>query len=178
MSARTTLAAAAIGAALAASASADIGQSDSELEFFAPEVSWRVRVPKQGWVLLQETRKPDGAGYYYFAGNQAQGLQFSIYLDRTSGCTSGAGCRAAFWRNGNPGPMYKDPKAVRLYERNGFHVVEFYVDGIGGLPVKQANVSAHMYRSGYWVDVRVTKVDREIPNLAPLVGFLDSIAVK
>lgn len=74
--------------------------------------------------------------------------------------------------------MFKDPKGVRQYVRNGFHVVEFHLDGIAGVPIKQLNVSAHMYRDGYWVDIRITKVGRELPDSAPLTAFLDSISVK
>src|SRR5262245_14156696 len=125
MSARS---AAAIALALvSAGAAADMTDSGQRFEFYAPETSWRIAIPRQGWEVLQEKRKPDGGGFYYFVGNKAQGLQFSIYLDKTRGCSSGESCRAAFWRNGKPGPMFNDPQAVRLYERNGFHVVDFYI---------------------------------------------------
>ena len=161
---------------VAADARADFAESGAQLEFYASQLTWRVRIPKQDWTVLQEKRKPDGAGFYYFVGSKDQELQFSIYLDKTVSCTSGGACRALFW--GNPGPMFKDPKNVRQYERNGFHVVEFYLDGVAGIPVKQANISAHMYKDGYWIDIRVTKVSREVPDFAPLSAFLNSISVK
>jgi archaellum component FlaG (FlaF/FlaG flagellin family) len=176
MFARST--AAIVLALLSGSAAADMTDSAERLEFYAPETSWRIAIPRQDWEVMQEKRKPDGGGYYYFVGSKAKGLQFSIYFDKTRGCTSGETCRAAFWRNGKPGPMFNDPQAVRQYERNGFHVVEFYVENVGGYPIKQANVSAHMYRDGYWVDVRVTKVGREAPDPAPLVAVIESISVK
>lgn len=162
----------------AGGAQADVSESAAQLEFFAPGTAWRVTLPRQDWELLQEKRRPDGTGFYYFAASRAQGLQFSIYLDKTGKCSSGETCRAAFWRNGKPGPMYGDPQSARQYERNGFHVVEFYLDGVGGTPIKQSNVSAHMYRDGYWIDLRVTKVGREVPDLAPLGAFLDSVRVR
>jgi hypothetical protein len=42
----------------------------------------------------------------------------------------------------------------------------------------QTNLSAHMYRDGYWIDIRATKVGDEAPDAAPIIEFLDSISVQ
>jgi hypothetical protein len=163
-------------ALVAGAARAEYAESALELEFYTPETRWRVRIPRQDWVVLQEKAKPDDSGFYYFVGSKIHQAQFSIYLDKTTNCSSGETCRALFWRN--RGAMFKDAKGVREYESNGFHVVEFYLDEIAGVPVKQANLSGHMYRDGHWIDVRFTKVGRERLDLAPLTALLDSISVK
>jgi hypothetical protein len=67
-----------------------------------------------------------------------------------------------------------------MYVRNGFHVVQFWLElgSAGGMSVNQANLSAHMYRDGCWIDLRVSRVDRQVPDPAPMLELLDSITVK
>ena len=161
---------------LAGPAAADVRDSGARLQFFSPQTAWAVAIPKDDWVVAQEKRRPDGSGFYYLVSSRSRSMQFSIYLDRTAQCASGEACRALFWRN--PGPMFRDPRDVRQYERNGFHVVQFYLDGVSGIPIMQANLSAHTYRDGYWIDIRVTKVGEQVPDPAPLIEFLDSVSVQ
>lgn len=161
---------------LAGLAAADVRDSGSRLQFFSPHTAWAVVIPKDDWVVAQEKRRPDGSGFYYLVSSRSRSMQFSMYLDRTAQCASGEACRARFWNN--PGPMFRDPRAVRQYERNGFHVVQFYLDGVAGIPMMQTNLSAHMYRDGYWIDIRATKVGDEAPDAAPIIEFLDSISVQ
>jgi hypothetical protein len=158
------------------SAMADVRDLGSQLQFSAAHTSWAVTMPRGDWVVAQEKRRADSAGFYYFVNSRNQALRFSMYLDKTTDCFSGETCRALFWRD--PGPMFRDPKGVRQYERNGFHVVQFYLDGIAGISLKQVNVSAHMYRDGYWIHIRVSAVGEQLPDATPLIGFLDSISVK
>jgi hypothetical protein len=161
---------------LARPAAADVRDSGSRLQFFSPHTAWAVVIPKDDWVVAQEKRRPDGSGFYYLVSSRSRSMQFSMYLDRTAQCASGEACRALFWSN--PGPMFRDPREVRQYERNGFHVVQFYLDGVAGIPMMQTNLSAHMYRDGYWIDIRATKVGEEAPDPAPIIEFLDSISVQ
>jgi hypothetical protein len=161
---------------LAGPAAADVRDVGSRLQFFSPRTAWAVAIPKDDWVVAQEKRRPDGSGFYYLVSSRSRSMQFSMYLDRTAECASGEACRALFWSN--PGPMFRDARDVRQYERNGFHVVQFYLDGVAGFPMKQANVSAHMYRDGYWIDIRATKVGEEVPDPAPIIEFLDSVSVQ
>ena len=165
-----------VGAMLAGPAAADVRDSDSRLQFFSPRAAWAVAIPKDDWVVAQERRRPDGSGFYYLVSSRSRSMQFMMYLNRTAECASGEACRALFWDN--PGPKFRDPRDVRQYERNGFHVVQFYLDGVAGIPMKQANLSAHMYRDGYWIDIRATMVGEEVPDPAPIIEFLDSISVR
>lgn len=157
-------------------AGADILQNDQEFRFFAPATNWWVTMPKGDWVMEKEQKRPDGTGFYYLLSSKSRALNFSIYLDKTTKCNSSAGCRDMFWRN--PGPMYKGAKAVEQYEKNGFHVIQFQVENPGGFPVKQANISAHAYKDGYWIDVHISKVDKDMPDVAPLVAALQAVSFK
>ena len=161
---------------VSAVARADVQEIGTELRFFSPATSWKVSIPKEDWAISQEKRRPDGTGFYYMLSSKSRLLQFSIFLDKTNQCSSSEDCRALFWRN--PGPMYKDPKEVKQYEKNGFQVIQFYLDGAGGFPVKQANLSAHMYKDGYWLDVHISKVGREVPTPDSMISLLESISVK
>ena len=157
-------------------ARADVEEKGTEVQFFSPAMSWRVAIPKDDWTISQEKRRPDGTGFYYMLSSKSRLFQFSIFLDKTNQCSSGADCRALFWRN--PGPMYKDPKEVKQYEKNGFQVVQFHLDGVGGFPIKQVNLSAHMYKDGYWLDVHISKVGSEVPSPDSMISLLESITVK
>jgi hypothetical protein len=157
-------------------AAADMLAKDQAFRFFPPASNWWVEMPKGDWVVEKEQKRPDGTGFYYLLSSKSRALNFSIYLDKTNKCNSGAGCREMFWRN--PSPMYKGAKAVEQYEKNGFHVIQFQVENPGGFPVKQANISAHAYKDGYWIDVHISKVDKDMPDAAPLVAALQAVSFK
>lgn len=157
-------------------AAADTREAGGALEFFDPSLPWKLSFAKSDWSVGQEKRKPGGGGYYYLATSDRLELNFSVFFDRTSNCSSGESCRALFWRN--PGPMYKDPKNVKQFDLNGFSVLQFHLDSVAGVPIKQTNISAHMYKDGYWIDIHLSKVGPTVPSAEPMVKFLESIAVK
>lgn len=159
----------------AAPACADFRYAGSKLQLYLPQLSWAVALPKDDWEIAQEKRRPDGTGLYYFASSAAKALQFSIYFDRSSACSSGAACRE-LWKN-NSGPAFKDARDPVEFERNGFSVLHFHLDKPAGMPVVQANASAHAYRDGYWIDVRVTKVGATLPDSAALLALIDSLSI-
>jgi hypothetical protein len=163
-------------ALLAGPATADVREAGPRLQFFSPHASWAVTIPKDDWDVVQQKSRRDGTGFYYLVSSRRRSLQFSIYLDQTAACTSGEACRRLFWRN--PEPMFRDAQDVREYERNGFHVIQFHLDGVAGIPIMQTNLSAHAYRDGYWIDIRITKVGEQAPDPAPMIEFLDSISVQ
>jgi hypothetical protein len=45
-------------------------------------------------------------------------------------------------------------------------------------PVVQANVSAHAYRDGRWIEVRVSKVGEKRPDPQALLAVIDSLAIQ
>jgi hypothetical protein len=153
-------------------------EQGGQLQFVAPRAPRAVTLPKDDWAVELQKRTPDGASSYYFVTSYAKPIQFSIYLDRTTACSSGETCRTRFW--GQRGTEFQGARDVRMYVRNGFHVVQFWLElgSAGGMSVNQANLSAHMYRDGYWIDLRVSRVDRQVPDPAPMLELLDSITVK
>jgi len=167
---------AALLAGAAATARADVQESDKEYLFFTPAAPWKLVVPKGDLKLVQEQRRPDGSGFYYMLTSAKQLLNFSVFMDRADGCSSGESCRALFLRN--PGARIRNPKDVKLFEENGFHVAQFYVDGFSDIPMKQANLSAHLYRDGYWIDVRISLVARKPPDPEPLLAVLRSVTLR
>jgi hypothetical protein len=161
---------------IASSAQADTRQAEKEIEFFTSSTALKVSMPKEDWVMKQEKSKPNGGGFYYLFTSQSRSLNFSVFLDKTNQCSSGETCRTNFWSN--PAPMYKAAKDTKMYEENGFHVIQFYLDSPGGFPVKQTNISAHAYRDGHWIDVHISKVGKEIPDPEELRGLLKSLTMK
>jgi hypothetical protein len=152
--------------------------TDSQLQFVPPQAGWTVAVPRGDWVVDIEKTSADGTGSYHMVTSKTRATPFSIFLDRTKDCTSGESCRARYWQR--RGADFQGARDVRMYERNGFHVVQFWIDfgAAAGMTVKQANVSAHMYRDGYWIDLRVSRTDMTVPDPAPLLEVLDSVVVR
>jgi hypothetical protein len=156
---------------------ADLRETGIELQFYAPAAPWKIVIPKDDWIISEEKRRTDGEGFYYQLESLNLALYLTVYLDKTNKCSSGETCRALFVED--LGPMAKQMKDPQRYEKNGFHVIQFHLDGVGGIPLKQSNLSAHMYRDGYWIDIRITKVGKDsVPDPKSLITFLESIVVQ
>ena len=82
-----------------------------------------MELPSDDWTLQQEQLSSDGSGFYYFLTSDGRLLNFSIFLERSSECDSGASCRALYWDN--PDDLRKDPRGVRYFKRGIFSVVKF-----------------------------------------------------
>jgi hypothetical protein len=163
--------------ATAAAVRADLRETGSEIQVYVPAAAWKLVIPKDDWVVSEEKRRTDGGGFYYQLESLNLGLYLTVYLDKTDQCSSGETCRALFVKD--LGPMAKQMQDSQRYEKNGFHVIQFHLDDVGGIPLKQSNLSAHMYRDGYWIDVRITKVGRDsVPDPKSMVSFLESIVVQ
>ena len=72
-------------------AHADFRFSDTQLQLYMPGAPWALTMPRGNCRLVQEQRKPDDSGLYYFAAGD-KGLELSVYLDRTSECSSPSSC--------------------------------------------------------------------------------------
>lgn len=171
-----SLAFTALLAVAAAPAAADMRINSAGLQLYLPDTPWALRLPRGDWQVLEEKRKADGTGVYYFVASPSKELQFSVYIDATTDCTSGATCRERWKRNS--GPAFEAALEPVELERNGFSVLRFHLDRPMKAPVVQANVSAHAYRDGRWVDLRVSKVGEKRPEMEPLLAVLDAIAIQ
>jgi hypothetical protein len=160
-----------------APACADVHVTGHGLQIFAPGHAWRLMLPGDDWKIEQGKIRAQSSGFYYLASSGRRDLHVSIFVVKTDHCSSGDTCRALFWSN--PGPFYKNPKDVHQYDEHGFSVVRFRLDDIGGVPVRQANLSAHAYVDGYWIDVRISKAAEDrVPDINPLAAFFDSVSIK
>lgn len=160
-----------------ATARADVRITGSGLQIFAPGHAWRLVLPGDDWKLEEGKIRAEGSGFYYLVSSGRRDFHISIFVVKTDRCWSGDTCRALFWSN--PGVFYQHPKDVRQFDRHGFSVVRFQLDEIGGVAVKQANLSAHAYVDGYWIDVRVSRAAADrVPDINTLITFFDSISLK
>lgn len=135
---------------------ADIHFNNDTIEFYAPDLAWRLKLPAADWKLAQEKRRPDGGGYYYHLTSSSVSLNFSVFLDKTDSCNSPDSCRDRFWAN--PGPAYSSAMDVEKFSVNDFSTIRFYIDQPMGHPVLQSNISAHGYRDGFWIDIHISEI--------------------
>ena len=82
-------------------AAADFRYTETALQFQAPSLPWALAVPREDWRVGLEQRRPDGEGFYYMLEG-GRGMQFSVYLDKTTECDSAASCRQR-WRSAGCG---------------------------------------------------------------------------
>ena len=159
------------------SALADVRERAGNLEFFSPQVAWAVAIPKNSWRISDEKRRSDAVGYYYMLeAGDGQPMALSLYIDRTTDCSSGESCRERFWANRGSGMA--TAHEVQRFERNGFHIIQFTIDFPDpSASLKQMNASAHIYKDGYWIDVRVSLLAKE-PDPAALLKVIDSLSVQ
>ena len=153
---------------------ADTRVVGEQLRFFSPLLPWTLALPKEDWTVLEEKAARDRSNYYYVVQSNSRGVQMVVQIDRNAYCKSAPSCRESFLNT--PSPGMRNPQDLRTYDRNGFAVAQFLVVGVGGVPIPQANVSAHRYEDGHWVHVRLQKVGEKDP--ANLIGVLDGITVK
>lgn len=153
---------------------ADVQDTEMQRQFFLPKSGLRISIPKDDWSIHKEVRRSDGDAFYYLLSSKQHAFQFSILAEKTDKCNSGEGCRSYFWSH--RGASLTDPKNVHLSVSNGFHIVEFYVGRMGS-STKQTNVSAHMYRDGYWIDIHGTVAGEDILSSAPMLRFIELITV-
>jgi hypothetical protein len=164
----------ALAALLAAPpAHAEFRYTESSLQLFFPGASSSFTLPREDWRVAQEQRNAEGSALYYFVAND-RGLQFSVYIDRTTECNSSDSCRQ-LWRS-KPHPSMQGAKTLQEGERNGFSFIVYQGDArVGERTVPMTNVSAHAYRDGHWVDFRASASGATAPDPAPLLALVDKI---
>jgi len=160
---------------VAVAARADVRETESHFALYLPEASWKISFVRDAWQLQTNNTRPDVPLYHLFS-NRPKLLTFSIFVDTTTKCSSGASCRERFWRDAANSPGLGTITDSKMFERNGFHVVQFSTEYPQSGP-RTTQVSAHAYRDGSWIDVRVSKTGSQTPDAAPLLAFLDTFAI-
>src|SRR5689334_11454449 len=80
---------------------AEFRYSETSLQLFFPGASWSLTLPREDWRVAQEQRNAEGSALYYFVASD-RGLQFSVYIDRTTECTSADSCRKLWLSRPHP----------------------------------------------------------------------------
>jgi hypothetical protein len=151
------------------SAIGDMAEENGNNLLSAKGSGWWMQFPMSDFKKQLEKHTPDGRSDYYMFSNNKSKLNISFYIEQTKNCSNSTECRDKFWSN--PGPLVKNPQNVRKYDQNGFSIVEYYLPDLKykEFTVDQMNVSGHIVRDGYWVDMHISKVlykdsDRESFN--------------
>ena len=161
-------------ALIARGALADVNDVFNERRLSIPSSSVSISFPREDWTLTQELRRERDTAVYYMHASNARHMFFSVYLDKTDSCKSAASCLDASLKN----PAYKEAQGLRRMEQGPFHLALFHLDNPKGAQVKQGHVLASAYMDGVWLDVHLSSVGKERPDLAPLLDFLKTLSVK
>jgi len=171
---RPVLALAALLASLCGTAAADVNDVMTERRLSLPASPVSLSFARQDWALTQEQRRDGDTAVYYLHSSKARLMFFSVYLDKTDSCASAAACLEASLKN----PNYKDAKGLQRSTQGPFRLATFHLDNPHGTAVKQGHVLASAYLNGVWVDVHLSNVGQERPDLAPLLEFLKTLTLQ
>jgi len=155
-------------------AAADVNDTSEVRRLSLPGSPVQVVLPREDWALNQEQRPAGEASIYYVLWSQARQAYLSVRIERTNACASAESCLDAALAN----PAYRDAQGLERAEQGPFRLAKFHVDDPRGAPLKQANVLASAYAGGVRIDLHLTKVGRERPELDPLVEFLREVSVR
>ena len=155
-------------------ARADITDSNTERRISIPEASASVVIPKEDWLIGREQRRPDNNAVYYMLTSESRQMIFSIYVDKTSACSSGDSCLSEALKN----PSYREARELRRTDEGPFKVAFFYLDQPSGAPLKQTHLLAAAYVNGIWIDIHLSKSGKERPDVAPLAEFLKKVTLR
>lgn len=154
-------------------AHAEFRYTETSLQLFVPGASWAVTLPKEDWRVTQEQRNSAGTAIYYFVSGDRD-MRFSVYIDRTTDCSSPETCRK-LWLS-KPHPSMQGAKTLQEGERNGFSFIAYQGEArVAEKSVALTQVSAHAYREGHWIDLRASAGTATAPDQAPVLAFLDKI---
>lgn len=152
---------------------ADVTDTPTQRQLSLPGASWKLALPKEDWIITKEQRRQGDSAVYYALASEKRQLIFSVYIDRTTICTSGSGCLDAAMKN----PSYKDAKELKKTEVGQYSVASFFLDEPQGHPVKQAHILAEAYLDGYWIDIHISKTAKDRPDQAALLELLNAMSV-
>lgn len=160
--------------AFTATVRADIVDTGSERQIFLSGNAWKVSVPRQDWLIVNEKRSGTDQVYYMMA-SAARQMNFSVFIERSNKCQTPATCMDLVLSN----PTYKDRQGQEQSELGKFKVVQFWIEApYNGMTIKQRNVYAEAYIDGFWVDVHVSVAGRDVPDAKPLMDFISQLAIK
>jgi len=154
---------------------------DAKLSAGSPELVLAPRkggpalaLPRSDWQMNQQKHQANGSGAYYFYSSAAQGLNFSVWLEPNTKCSSGETCLDLALQN----PAYKARQEQKTFDDAGFKATSFYIDASEKLPINQLNILASAYVNGYWVDIHISQVGKTRPDPAAALALLHSLQLR
>jgi hypothetical protein len=157
-----------------ASATADVRDTPAERALSLPSGGPTLVLKRDDWVISREQRRPGDTAVYYLLSSERLHATLSVYIDKTEACRSADACLAQAVTN----VAYKNALEKTAAQSGPFKAALFYLDNPGGAQVKQANILAAAYVDGHWIDIHISKVDSQRPDMAPLRELLQSLVVR
>lgn len=163
--------------ALSNFAMADVSDTADKREFFTSAGKCRIAIPKGEFFIVKEQIKPTGATAYYALANEKKLINYSFYLDtNTASCKSSDQCLESVLRS----KAYEKAKGLKRYEHSGFSVAEFNIEfpGKDGITIIQKNVLAENVKDGCWIDVHLSQVGVESPDVNNILSVLKDATIQ
>jgi hypothetical protein len=142
-----------------------LAATQERIKFTLSGAPWNMTLPAGDFKLVQEKKKPDGSGAYFYLVNEKQGFSLSFFIEPVKECNDSKSCRDMIWKAGNP--AWENPQNVVMSEIGEVSTFEFMVPTFRGQPVQQQNLYAQFVENGFWVDLHLSKIlytpkDREL----------------
>lgn len=157
-------------------AQAEVNDTETRRVFFTTKTPCKLTTPKTNFFISKEQIKPDGTTVYYNLTNEQQYTNFSFYLDTLAiECNSSKACLDIAIKN----PSYGKAKNITTYDHAGFSVAEFTIEvPYKSTTIKQLNLVAEKFKNGCWADIHISQVGESLPQVAPLLGILDTLVIE
>lgn len=153
---------------------ADVNDTATERRMSLPGNSRGIVIPREDWVLSKEQRRPGDTAVYYMLASEKRQMFLSVYIDKTHACQSADACLEEALKN----TQYKDAIELLKTDDRQFKVAQFFLDEPRRAPIKQAHLLVSTYIDGQWFDVHISKASKERPDIATLLDFMKTVAVK
>ena len=125
----------------------------------------QVTTPTAPWTLVFDgkslglrdvkIKETEGSGYFLMI-DEANQVNFSLYIEPVDKCKSADECRDHVLGLGNPAwGTYQDLAKGKVGNWSYF---EFYRPEVQGRPVKMQDMYAQFVEKGYWIDLHISKV--------------------
>jgi hypothetical protein len=119
--------------------------------------AWQFRIDLPGFVLDEQWGARSGPWRMFRAHHPGTHVIVSAFLERNPELSSKEQCRELYWAKLQRSPFtYSD---VALSARGDMAFVRAMVREMEGLPVRQQNVHAHLFREGTCIEVHLSKVE-------------------
>ena len=124
-----------------------------------PEHAWQLQIDLPGFVLAERRAGPKEPHVMFRASHPETRVVVSAFLERNPELSSKEQCRAHYTAKLLKGPF--EHADVEQVGRGRMAIWRAMVPEFRGLPVRQQNVHAHLFRDGVCVEVHLSRVGYE-----------------